>query len=178
MTAEVALTLILLTGAGLMGRSFLALHAETNVIDAAGLTTMGIRLSSARYPTTEERRLFYGEVEDRLAAMREVEAFTLASVDPFGYGYARSLAVDGRPTDVDAEAPGVTYVTVGPEYFRTLGLPILRGRRFHATRRDRGTRERHRERAVRVDVLSRQRSHRPPDPVDEPETSSRRSCRG
>lgn len=94
LTAEVALTLILLTGAGLMGRSFLALHAETNVIDAAGLTTMGIRLSSARYPTTEERRLFYGEVEDRLAAMREVEAFTLASVDPFGYGYPRSLAID------------------------------------------------------------------------------------
>ena len=73
LTAEVALTLILLAGAGLMGRSFLALQAETSVVDAAGLTTMGIRLSSARYPTTEERRLFYGEVEDRLAAMREVE---------------------------------------------------------------------------------------------------------
>ena len=130
LTAEVALTLILLAGAGLMGRSFLALQAETSVVDAAGLTTMGIRLSSARYPTVEERRLFYGEVEDRLAAMGEVEAFTLASVDPFGYGYPRSLAIDGRPADVDAAAPGVTYVTVGPDYFRTLGLPILRGRSF------------------------------------------------
>ena len=130
LTAEVALTLILLAGAGLMGRSFLALHGETGVVDAAGLTTMGIRLSSARYPTLEERRLFYGEVEDRLAAMREVEAFTLASVDPFGYGYPRSLAIDGRPADSDAAAPGVTYVTVGPDYFRTLGLPILRGRTF------------------------------------------------
>ena len=129
-SAEVALTLILLTGAGLMGRSFLALHGETSVVDAAGLTTMGIRLSSARYPTIEERRLFYGEVEDRLAAMREVEAFTLASVDPFGYGYPRTLAIDGRPADSDAAAPGVTYVTVGPDYFRTLGLPILRGRTF------------------------------------------------
>ena len=62
--------------------------------------------------------------------MREVETFTLASVDSFGYGYPRSLAIDGRPTDVDAEAPGVTYVTVGQDYFRTLGLPILRGRSF------------------------------------------------
>ena len=130
LTAEVALTLILLAGAGLMGRSFLALHGETSVVDAAGLTTMGIRLSPARYPTIEERRLFYGEVEDRLAAMSEVEAFTLASVDPFGYGYPRSLAIDGRPADIDATAPGVTYVTVGPDYFRTLGLPILRGRTF------------------------------------------------
>ncbi|MCY4119801.1 MAG: ABC transporter permease, partial [Acidobacteria bacterium] len=129
-SAEVALTLILLTGAGLMGRSFLALHGETSVVDAAGLTTMGIRLSSARYPTIEERRLFYGEVEDRLAAMREVEAFTLASVDPFGYGYPRTLAIDGRPADSDVAAPGVTYVTVGPDYFKTLGLPILRGRTF------------------------------------------------
>lgn len=62
--------------------------------------------------------------------MGEVETFTLASVDPFGYGYPRSLAIDGRPVDVDAAAPGVTYVTVGPDYFRTLGLPILRGRSF------------------------------------------------
>lgn len=54
-----------------------------------------------------------------IAAMREVEAFTLASVDPFGYGYPRSLAIDGRPADVDAAAPGVTYVTVGADYFRT-----------------------------------------------------------
>ena len=54
----------------------------------------------------------------------------MASVDPFGYGYPRSLAIDGRPTDVDAETPRVTYVTVGPDYFRTLGLPILRGRSF------------------------------------------------
>jgi len=130
LTAEVALSLILLAGAGLMGRSFLALQAETSVVDAAGLTTTGIRLSSARYPTTEDRRLFYREVEDRLAAMREVEAFTLASVDPFGFGYPRSLAIDGRPADVDAAAPGVTYVTVGPDYFGTLGLPILRGRPF------------------------------------------------
>ena len=130
LTAEVALTLILLSGAGLMGRSFLALQAETSVVDAAGLTTMGIRLSSARYPTTEERRLFYEAVEDRLAAMREVEAFTLASVDPFGWGYPRSLAIDGRPADVDAAAPGVTYVTVGADYFRTLGLRILAGRAF------------------------------------------------
>ena len=130
LTAEVALTLILLAGAGLMGRSFLALQAETSVVDAAGLTTMGIRLSSARYPTTEERRIFYQEVEDRLAAMREVEAFTLASVDPFGYGYPRSLAISGRPADGDATPPAVTYVTVGPDYFRTLGLPLLRGRTF------------------------------------------------
>ncbi len=130
LTAEVALTLILLTGAGLMGRSFLTLQAETSVVDAAGLTTMGVRLSSARYPTIEERGHFYAEVEDRLDAMREVEAFTLASVDPFGYGYPRSLAIDGRPADVDAAAPGVTYVTVGPDYFKTLGLPILRGRPF------------------------------------------------
>ena len=62
--------------------------------------------------------------------MSEVEAFTLASVDPFGYGYPRSLAIDGRPADIDATAPAVTYVTVGPDYFRTLGLPILRGRTF------------------------------------------------
>ncbi|MCY4507359.1 MAG: ABC transporter permease [Acidobacteria bacterium] len=130
LTAEVALTLMLLAGAGLMVRSFLALHRDSLVVNASGLTTMGVRLSSARYPTPEERRAFYEEVEARLTGLAGVDAFTLASVNPLGSGYVRSLAIDGRPGEVSVESPRVTYVTVGPDYFSTLGLPLLRGRAF------------------------------------------------
>ena len=130
LTAEVALTLVLLAGTGLMARSFLALHEESLAVDAAGLTTMGVRLSSAKYPTPGERRAFYAEVEARLGTVGAVDAFTMASVNPLGFGYARSLSIDGRPAEVGVEPPRVTYVTVGSDYFRTLGLPVLRGRAF------------------------------------------------
>ncbi len=130
LTAEVALTLVLLAGTGLMVRSFLALHEESLVVDAEGLTTMGVRLSSAKYPTPGERRAFYEEVEARLGTVGAVDAFTMASVNPLGFGYARSLSIDGRPAEVGVEPPRVTYVTVGSDYFRTLGLPVLRGRAF------------------------------------------------
>ena len=173
LTAEVALTLVLLAGTGLMVRSFLSLHEESLAVDAAGLTTMGVRLSSAKYPTPGDRRAFYEEVEARLGTVGAVDAFTMASVNPLGFGYARSLSIDGRPAEVGVEPPRVTYVTVGSDYFRTLGLPVLRGARVHAAGRDRGSRERRRQRAFRDDVLSRRRSHRPADPADEPERDGR-----
>ena len=130
LTAEVALTLVLLAGTGLMVRSFLALHEENLAVGAEGLTTMGVRLSSAKFPTPGERRAFYEEVEARLGTVRAVDAFTMASVNPLGFGYARSLSIDGRPAEAGVESPRVTYVTVGSDYFRTLGLPVLHGRAF------------------------------------------------
>ena len=99
LTAEVALTLMLLAGAGLMVRSFLALQEESRVVDASELTTMGVRLSAAKYPTPEERRIFYEAVEARLSDMVGVDAFTLASVNPLGSGtYGRWLSTRVRPT--------------------------------------------------------------------------------
>ena len=130
LTAEVALTSILLAGAGFMVRSFLTLHHDSLVVDASGLTTMGVRLPSARYPTPEARSVFYEETEALLSRIAGIDAFTLASVNPLRSGYVRSLALDGRPADLDVEPPRVTYVTVGSDYFTTLGLPILRGRTF------------------------------------------------
>ena len=130
LTAEVALTLILLAGAGLMVRSFLALHEESRIVDASELTTMGVRLSPARYPTAEDRRVFYEEVEALLSSMAGVDAFTAAAFNPLRLSYLPSLTIDGRPADADVDPPRVSYVPVGPDYFRTLGLPILRGRAF------------------------------------------------
>ena len=130
LTAEVALTLVLLAGAGLMARSFLALHEETLAVDASGLTTMGVSLSPARYPTAGERRVFYEEVEALLSTMPGVDAFTAAAFNPLRFSYLPSLTIDGRPADPDVDPPRVSYVPVGPNYFRTLGLPILRGRAF------------------------------------------------
>ena len=61
-------------------------------------------------------------------ARTELSASTLSSVRPFGGGYERFLEIDGRP--LGDPFPSVTYVTIGNDYFETLGLPLLRGRPF------------------------------------------------
>jgi predicted permease len=130
MVAEVALTLMLLTGGGLLIRSFLALYRASFVIDASQLTTMGIRLSGRKYSTQESRRAFYDKVEERLGAIGQISSATIASNVPLSYGYIRFLSIEGRPTPAGDVPPTVTYITIGSRYFETLGLRMLRGRTF------------------------------------------------
>jgi putative ABC transport system permease protein len=126
---EFALTLMLLAGAGLMIRSFSVLYRASQVVDASNALTMMIRISGARYPTPEHRKVFYRAVEDRLRALPEIADVTMASNVPFAGGYPRSLAIDGRITPGEP-APTVSYITIGRRYFETLGLRLLRGRSF------------------------------------------------
>ena len=126
LVAEIALTLVLLVGTGLMVRSFVALYDATRVVDGSGLLTFAMRFSGD--DSTDDRKAFLRAVEDRLAAMPELSAATLSSVRPFEGGSRRWLELDGRP--LDDPLPAVTYVTIGDDYFDTLGLRLLSGRRF------------------------------------------------
>ena len=126
LAAQVALTLVLLIGAGLMVRSFVAMHAAASVVDGENLLTFGMRFRESA--SREDRKALLQAVEDRLAAMPELSASTLSSVRPFGGGHQRSVEIRGRPPG--DPLPDVTYVTIGDDYFETLGLPLLVGRSF------------------------------------------------
>jgi hypothetical protein len=123
---------MLLAGTGLMMRSFLTLYEETLVVDASDLFATSVRAAGERYATQEQRRAFYGAVEERLAARGEIAEATISSTLPFSGGYPRSLAIDGRPVPEDEPLPNVTYLTIGNHYFETLGLRLLAGRFFTA----------------------------------------------
>ena len=126
LAAEIALTLVLLTVAGLMMRSFVALNHAVGIVDGRNLLTFGFRFHESA--SREYRRALLRAVEDRLAAMPELSASTLAHVPPFKGGHERSLEIDGRP--LGDRPHDVTYVTIGDNYFETLGLPVLEGRPF------------------------------------------------
>jgi len=131
---ELALTLVLLVGAGLMIRSFLNLYALDLGIRTDNLMMMRMVLPTNKYPTVEARRAFYERVSPRLAAIGGVEAVSFTtSVPPFGTG-RRGLEIEGRPPlKPDEQAPQAGVVTISPSFFETVGVQLRRGRGFADT---------------------------------------------
>jgi putative ABC transport system permease protein len=113
-----------------MMRNFLNLYRMDLGIDTSRLVTMALALPERKYPTFEQRLAFYQRLQDRLGANPRIQAVTVTSNLPTQGGFPRRLAVDGRPPAGSGQPPLVTMLTVDPKYFDTLGLPILRGRRF------------------------------------------------
>lgn len=130
LTIEVAFTLVLLAGAGLMMRSFLAVYRADSIVEAARVVAMPVPLPSEKYHTAEERTAAYQQLEQQLDAIPDVSSSALANVVPFAGGPSREMSVDGRrPLPGDSQLI-VSYVTIRGRYFDTLGLRLLRGRTF------------------------------------------------
>jgi putative ABC transport system permease protein len=130
LVTEVALTLMLLTGAGLMIRSFQVLYRASLAVDASNAYTTGLRIAGGRYNTPDQRKAFFRALEERLEGLHELSAVTMASSLPFAGGYPRSLAIAGRTPPPDDVVPTVTYLTIGSRYFETLRVRLVRGRVF------------------------------------------------
>src|SRR5580765_3822760 len=128
--AELALTLVLLAGAGLMMRSFLNLYRLDVGVETSHLLTMRLNLPNQKYPTPEQRQIFYDRLDQRLAGLSGIQAATIATNMPLGGGFPRLLSMDGKEPEAGEQPPTVTQVTIGPRYFETLGLKVLRGRAF------------------------------------------------
>jgi putative ABC transport system permease protein len=133
LVAQVALTVVLLSGAALMMRSFFALYQLDLGIDTSRLLTMQLNVNFRRYATPEQRSAFVRQLDERLAGISALEAATTASNWPLGGGGALQLAVDGRVAEPGATLSLVTTMSVGTRYFDTVGLPLLRGRPFTAS---------------------------------------------
>ena len=130
---ELVLTLVLLAGAGYMTRSFLVLYRMDVGLDTSQLMTVNMYLSRRVYPTVESRREVLKRLDERFSATPAIGKTTTASSLPYGGGLSAQLAVDGHPPDAGVAAPAVTWISVGPRYFDTLGLRLLRGRVFDDT---------------------------------------------
>jgi predicted permease len=126
---EVALTLVLLAGAGFMMRSFLAAYSMDMGLDTSRLLTMQMILPNRKYPQQEDRVRFLQQVEDRLSTTADVAGVSTASNPPAGGGAQLRVDVEGgRGASGDARAV-VTMVSVGTRYFDALGLRVA-GRPF------------------------------------------------
>ena len=126
---ELALTLVLLVGAGLMVRSFMKIYTADFGIPTDHLMTMRMQLPATKYPTPEARMAFYDRLSPRLDAIAGVEAVAITtSVPGFGAG-RRRMEVEGRPAVSKWEDhPEIASTIVSSGFFRTTGIAILRGR--------------------------------------------------
>jgi putative ABC transport system permease protein len=124
---NLALTLVLLAGAGFMMRSFMAMYRLDVGVDTSRLLTMQMALSYRKYRNADERNAFIKRVDERLAQVGALESATTTSNFPLGGGRGIQLTIEGK-TKPDERLPIVTMLSVGRKYFETVGIRVLRGR--------------------------------------------------
>ncbi len=130
--AELALTVVLVCGAGLLLRSFAELRQVDPGFDAERMVGFELALPEARYEAPERVVGFYDELTDRLEALPGVRSAATALTPPLaGGGWTTTLRIEGRPRP-ESELPSVAFNVVSAGYFATIGTPVLRGREFDA----------------------------------------------
>ena len=129
--SEVAVSFILLIGAGLLISSFLNLLKLDPGYRAENLLTAKIMLPENKYPDTAKRVAFFQELLRRVQALPGVESAAAGSNLPLTYhGDSMPIGVEGIPDPPPGQTPDVIYRTVSPGYFNTMGIRIVQGRDF------------------------------------------------
>jgi putative ABC transport system permease protein len=127
--AEVALSLVLVTGAGLMIKSFIRLQQVDTGFDPENALTLRLSLTGPAYREDKPVQDFYTQLEERISALPGVVAVGATTTLPLkGYMWTGDFTIEGRsPDDYGKE---VRHKEVTPGYFEAIGLPLLRGRSF------------------------------------------------
>jgi len=131
-TAEVALALALLIGAGLMIRSIIRLYQVDAGFDPNHVLTAQLSLPTARYPKVEQRMAFYQQVVARLKALPGVASVAGTSAIPLSWmEIGAGILIEGRPqADSVDKLPLSKVEAVTVDYFRTLGILLIQVRGF------------------------------------------------
>jgi putative ABC transport system permease protein len=128
--SEVALSVVLLMGAGLMLRTLLSLQNVNPGFRAAGVLRTQIILPPAQY-TSERQVGFFAQLVDRTRSLPGVQAASAAMCPPLsGTCWSNPIEIDGWPVSADQSQSEVNFNAIAPDYFRTLGISSLQGRDF------------------------------------------------
>lgn len=130
---EVALSLVLLTGAGLLIRSLWNLRGANPGFDANNVLTMSMPIPGNRYKTAGEEIDFWNRTLERVRALPGVEAAGTADALPLHGGSHQPIAIEGRPAVAMSEQPEVDVRLISTGYLKALRIPVLRGRDFSET---------------------------------------------
>ncbi len=127
--SEVAVAVILLVAAGLLIKSLWLLHTVNPGLDPKNVLTFNIALPEVKYPT-ERQSQFYSDLKNRLETLPGVRS--VSSVYPLplsGDRFSISFEIDGRPV-ARKDQPSADFFNADPGYFKTMGIPLLKGRDF------------------------------------------------
>jgi putative ABC transport system permease protein len=135
--AEIAVSIVLLIGAGLMVKSFARLREVKLGFNSERTLTLNLSLPRANYPGPDQIKTFYREAFDRIRALPGVRSAGFANAVPLGGGGVRiygDFSIEGQPAPDHLWA---SKVAVSADYFRAIGIPLLQGRFFADTDDDR-----------------------------------------
>ncbi len=131
---EVALAIVLLTGAGLLIRTFAALHAVAPGFDPHNVLTMETALTGSKYDQTAAIDVLTRQVTERIEAIPGVEAASATSYLPLAGGLGLGFIIQGRPLTNGPMHGGAAWNYVTAHFFNVFRIPVIRGRVF--TERD------------------------------------------
>jgi predicted permease len=131
--AEVALSIVLLAGALLMVQSFMRVQQIPFGFDADRVLSGRVILPPYRYGDAEQRRAFARDLQVRLDAIPGVEAAGLTNFLPLsGWSGGLRFEIEGEAPRLTSEQPVASFHVASDDYFRSMGIPIVRGRAFTA----------------------------------------------
>ncbi len=129
--AEVAVSLVLLIGAGLLINSFLRLRNVDPGFRADNLLTMKFDLPQPKYMEYERRAAFYSDLVQRVGAVAGVKSAAITTNLPlYRQGNSIGVTIEGQPPLPPGQENVVVTRTISPGYFDTMGIPLLKGRQF------------------------------------------------
>ena len=132
--SEFALALVLLAGAGLMIRSFVALERIDPGFDPRRVLTLAVSVAGSAEAEPQKRAGFYRQALERMRGLPGVASASAINHLPLaGDIWGWSFSIEGRPIPAPGESPDAAYRVVLPGYFATMGIPILRGRDLAAS---------------------------------------------
>jgi putative ABC transport system permease protein len=130
--AEMALAVVLLTGAGLLIRSFLALTGVDPGFQPGGAMSVRVTLQGAEYQNGDQVRARVDQLVERLRGLPGVTAIAVGSILPLGgLGALNDFAVDGAPPPPPNVNQEIAVASATPDYFKAIGAPLKRGRLFN-----------------------------------------------
>ena len=132
--AEVALSVVLLAGAGLLFRSFIQLQSVNTGFVSQHVLTARLSPSGANYSNDSDYLTFYDRAMQRISALPGVQDVGVINTLPLSKGPTVGFRIEGRALTTPDKWPGANYRSVSPNYFRAMSIPVMQGRAF--TERD------------------------------------------
>jgi putative ABC transport system permease protein len=127
---EVTFALMLLGGAGLLARSFMQLAHVDPGFNPADATLLRLSLPQKKYALPEQQTAFVNALLDRVKALPGVQAAGVTHSMPLVGDYVLGFNIEGRPAIAPSDLPSTNYYAVTPDYFRAMGIRLIRGRTF------------------------------------------------
>ena len=128
---EVALSVVLLVGAGLLFRSFLQLQSVNTGFTSQQVLTVQLSPAGSKYRRDADYISFYSQTMQRISAIPGVESVGAINTLPLDKGPTAGFRIEGRPPLTIDKWPGGNYRTVSADYFRAMNIPVVQGRAFN-----------------------------------------------